>query len=368
MIQALAHYAVWGLIGFLALLTLLPFSRLSHGAVRVADFPRIQVFCLALILILAAPIALDGRSLTVALSSLLMIIGIQAAYILRFTPLWVKQSLRATVEQSKAIDRRVSILAVNIKKSNRHYSRLISLVEEINPDILILIEVDAAWLAGVSNLRVRYQTHFDHPLDNGYGMSVWSKLVLFETELRELLVTDVPSLRTGVMLRSGERVRLYVVHPEPPIPTQGTEGRDGEIGLVGIEVQEDPLPAIVTGDLNDVAWSSTTRRFQRLSSLLDPRVGRGFYNTFDARNPIIRWPLDHLFHDAKFRLIEMRRLPHIGSDHFPIYFNLAMTDVPMAEEVPPDASEEDIAEIEELVEAEEKQTRDPIGANWEDET
>ena len=64
----------------------------------------------------------------------------------------------------------------------------------------------------------------------------------------------------------------------------------------------------------------------------------------------------------------MRRLPHIGSDHFPIYFNLAMTGVPMAEEVPPDASEEDIAEIEELVEAEEKQTRDPIGANWEDET
>ena len=73
------------------------------------------------------------------------------------------------------------------------------------------------------------------------------------------------------------------------------------------------------GDLNDVAWSHTTRLFRRISGLLDPRVGRGSYPTFPVQFPFFRFPLDYVFHSEALRLVAIERLEQIGSDHFPMY-------------------------------------------------
>ena len=52
--------------------------------------------------------------------------------------------------------------------------------------------------------------------------------------------------------------------------------------------------------------------------------GRGLYPTFNAKYPLLRWPLDHLFVSPHFELMQIDRLPDIGSDHFPIYFRLCL--------------------------------------------
>jgi endonuclease/exonuclease/phosphatase (EEP) superfamily protein YafD len=119
---------------------------------------------------------------------------------------------------------------------------------------------------------------------------------------------------------------------------------------VGKEAKGCKLPVIVAGDLNDVAWSYTTELFMKVSGLLDPRRGRGFYNTFNVHYWFLRWPLDHIFCSRHFQLSNLKRLPSIGSDHFPILVELQLDHYDTAE----NECEELEADVEEKAVAEEK--------------
>ncbi len=76
----------------------------------------------------------------------------------------------------------------------------------------------------------------------------------------------------------------------------------------------------MAGDLNDVAWSYTTRLFIKISELLDPRMGRGFFQYVSCGLPLHamatgpRVPLSPLSF-AQYS----SGLPYYGSDHFPMY-------------------------------------------------
>jgi endonuclease/exonuclease/phosphatase (EEP) superfamily protein YafD len=358
---------LWVLSIFLVLATVLPFLKVAHGAVRSFAFLREQFFVLAVILAIVMPVLHPGALGWGVVAALIVSAGINLIYIVKFTPLWTSQSGNASKELRAQTQSHISVLAANVKQSNRKYGRLTALIQESDPDIALAVEVDEAWISALkSDLNGTYPHWIEVPKGNTYGMCLMSKLALSETDVRTLITEDVPSIRTSVHLRDGQKMRLYVVHPEPPVVTHDTIGRDSEIAMIGLEAKEDDLPCVVAGDLNDVAWSTTTRRFQRLSGLLDPRVGRGFYNTFHATVPLLRWPLDHLFHDPQFRLIEMSRLKKIGSDHFPMWFVLALaqTDTALSDPGAADASE--VRDVKEMIEQERSRPRSAIGSDWED--
>jgi len=314
----LLGWAVWCVGAVAILATLLPFLRTDWWWVRMLDFPRLQVGVLAAVAAIAALLALDRRRRHVRAFLILLLasFGYQASEVYPFTFLAPKQ-----VEAAAGCPEagRVSLLIANVLQTNRRAAPFLRLVRRLDPDVVLATETDRWWDRQLEGLAPRYPHAVRYPLENTYGMHLYSKLAVEEPEVRFLVQPGIPSIRARLRLRSGALAEFHAVHPTPPQPQRDTTPRDVELILVGRQVNGDGRPTIVAGDLNDVGWSATTRQFQEISGLLDPRVGRGLYATFNANWPLLRWPLDHVFVDRSFRLVRLRREGDIGSDHFPIF-------------------------------------------------
>ncbi|MCL1148537.1 endonuclease/exonuclease/phosphatase family protein [Shewanella ulleungensis] len=312
--------------GLILLATLLPLSRHPHWIVRSMDFPRLQLSILATTLLIADVVFLDIHMLSTQLLAVTTTFCLiwQLSWIFPYTFLFPKE-VKTSTEFNP--DKQLSIITSNVLTPNRNAEALIKLVNEYMPDVLVTLESDQWWQDKLKVLETDMPYSIKCPLDNLYGMHVYSRLPLGEQQICYLVEKDVPSIHATLTLRSGDNIRVHFLHPAPPSPTENVESaqRDAELVIVARSVADSDMPVIVTGDLNDVAWSATTRLFRKISGLLDPRVGRGAFNTFHADYSLMRWPLDHLFHSQHFTLQQIQRLPSIGSDHFPLLTRLSFT-------------------------------------------
>jgi endonuclease/exonuclease/phosphatase (EEP) superfamily protein YafD len=309
----------------LVVLTLLPLSRRQAWWIRGCDFPRLQLACAGFLLIALQLSTLDlSRPLTwLLLISCLACVAYQSWWIWPYSFLHRKEVLH--VQESRP-DNRIRVMIANVLMTNRNAGSLLQIIRAADPDVLVTVESDNWWQSQLAALDTDYRYSLKCPGENKYGMHLYSRLPLSDAQIRFLVEPDCPSMHALVTLRSGQQIQLHCLHPAPPSPTENdtSSERDAELIIVARQVAQADLPVIVTGDLNDVAWSATTRLFRKISGLLDPRVGRGMFNTFHAGYLFLRWPLDHLFHSRHFTLAKIRRLPGFGSDHFPILVELML--------------------------------------------
>lgn len=340
---------VLAVTGLMLLLTVLPLWKNPAWWVRGLDFPRLQLGFLLLVL-LGVQVYLWPRSPGYLALSLVTLacMGYQLWWIMPYSRLWRLEVKPAEADSGKP---RIRLMAANVLTPNRHADRLLALVEKYQPDVLVAVETDRWWESQLDQLAGDYPHCIRCPLDNLYGMHVYSRLPLEDPQVAFLVEPDVPSMHARLRVNPQLSIRMHFLHPAPPSPTENDESteRDVELLVVAKSVQDDKGPIIVTGDLNDVAWSPTTRLFRKISGLLDPRIGRGLFNTFHACHWFLRWPLDHFFHSAHFKVVRIVRLPAFGSDHFPIFIELEYDDEHTEEQESLEADAHDQREAEEKI-------------------
>ena len=313
--------------------SLLSLSSNPHWFIRGWDFPRVQIIVAAWLVTFATFLTVWwGHSssrgpIWTAVAITICLTAWHGFQIFPYTPIAPKQA-KSTVSHEKMHHRKdastLRVVISNVEMENNQYDLWMKTIRDADPDVLIALEVDKKWVAAVSSLSAEFPEQVTIPQDNWYGMMMWSKLPMVDQQIRYLVQDDIPSIDAHVRMQDGHLMRVIAVHPRPPEPVRGNDAtaRDAELTLWGLELAAETEPTVIGGDLNDVAWSSTTRLFLRTSEMLDPRRGRGMFNTFNAERFWMRYPLDHIFVSPHFTISDVHLLPFVGSDHFPIQIDL----------------------------------------------
>jgi endonuclease/exonuclease/phosphatase (EEP) superfamily protein YafD len=296
---------------------------LPYWFLQILDFPRLQYLILAIVCLLL--FALANKKWNVA--SVLFTLGLLSSIIIhstRILPYLVGKKTVPDASQSIPLEKNTfSILITNVLITNRNAAGLLQLVKEKKPDMLLAMEVDQWWVNQLLPLKKTYPFIVEYPHKNAYGMALYSKLPLKNRKIQFLKHEHVPSFHATVVLSSNQCFRFHGVHPVAPVPSEEYPDNVGEkevaLKKVSRMVLAEKLPSLVAGDFNDVSWSNTSKLFEKEGKLNNVRIGRGLYNSYDARSIIKRWPLDHFFVTKEFALVELERQPDINSDHFPLY-------------------------------------------------
>ncbi len=299
---------------------------LAYWYAKILDFPRTQYLILSLVFLLLFLILNRKWTTTSYVIAAGLIIAI-TIHSIKIAPYYLGEKVVPQVsEENLDSASSLKILIANVLLTNKNAARLREIIDEHQPDMVLAMEVDSWWIDQLE--EIDYPFTMSYPLDNAYGMALYSRLPLSKSEIKFFRHQDVPSFHTVVELRSGKKIKFHGVHPVAPFPSEKYPDNVGmeEVALskVGNLAEADTLPSIVAGDFNDVSWSKSTRFFEKSGNLKNVRLGRGLYNSFSAKSFFMRWPLDHFFVTEDFGAVKIERLPKFGSDHFPIIAELVL--------------------------------------------
>jgi endonuclease/exonuclease/phosphatase (EEP) superfamily protein YafD len=334
-------------------LSVLPLIKSDYWFIRIFDYPRSQKFWVNLIVLASFLfIARYENTHDLIFMGILVVNGLYLlSLIWDYTPFASKQMKKNSDKNRDSI----KIFIANVLQDNRNSDLCKKALKRNDPDIILLVETDEQWKQEIESCLFEYKYRVLQPQSDTYGMLLFSRLEIVEHSVRYLVEPEIPSITADIRTKSGKMFRIFCLHPKPPVPGESDSSteRDAEILIIGKEAKNCSRPVIVAGDLNDVAWSYTTNLFLKVSGLLDPRIGRGFFSTFHANYWLLRWPLDHVFCSSHFYLKKLKRLSSIGSDHFPIFIEVALAEHEIEENVEKkkEADSEDHELAEEKIEA-----------------
>jgi endonuclease/exonuclease/phosphatase (EEP) superfamily protein YafD len=207
-------------------------------------------------------------------------------------------------------------LVSNVYVHSQQYSRLERLIDELQPDVIGLIEVNSEWLRKLDYLRSAYAFHFEVPDETSFGLALYSKLPLSNARILNLGESGTSAIEATMETPDGE-IKLILAHPMSPLDAVHVQRRNAQLRALGRYVSEQNRPVVLAGDLNSTMWNRHYREFAEVGSLHNARARHGVGPTWPAV-PLLGVPIDHVLATAPVQFRNFRVLDDVGSDHLPV--------------------------------------------------
>lgn len=275
---------------------------------ELATFFRLQY---AIVLGVLALAALALRFFPAAAAAAILA-GVNLAVL---APAWAPRAAAARTSGET-----VEVLLANLEVGNDHYAQVARLVQETDPDLVALNELSPAWARGLERSLELYPYRKRVLLDGAYGIGLYSRLPLEHARIAHFPALGGPPTVVAELELAGEPVTFVLTHVHTPFA-----GSIHERHLQALAAARPSMTRrlVVCGDFNAVPWSGP------LSDLREDTGLHGSSDVLDASWPtwgsLLGVPLDDCLTSDGVAVVSRTRGPDIGSDHFPLVVELAVT-------------------------------------------
>jgi endonuclease/exonuclease/phosphatase (EEP) superfamily protein YafD len=226
--------------------------------------------------------------------------------------------------QPAGVSRSYRSLLVNVNTDSGIPGKVAQTIEQLDPDFMALEEINDQWLSTLSVTLAAYPYSKTMPREDNFGIAIYSKYPLVQSEIRQVGEADVPSAIAELQLPDG-LLTVIATHPLPPGGRENARLRDDQLERLPEIVKQARSPVLLLGDLNVTPWSSHFKRLLSRSGLRDSSQGRGVLGTWPTHMPIFLIPIDHCLHTAGIHVTRRATGPKVGSDHYPVVVDFVLT-------------------------------------------
>jgi endonuclease/exonuclease/phosphatase (EEP) superfamily protein YafD len=266
---------------------------------------RVQYFLV--LMVVAVLLLIPRRWKTAACFGLMAVVNLSTILPLYF----------GRAEPTAASEPRLRAMLLNVNRQFGNAARVAEAIDQYDPDVVVLEEVDAAWIRQLDWLSDRYACSRIEPRADNFGIALYSKLPLSSVEIVYIGQSQVPSIIAEVETDHGP-LTLIATHPVPPYGSRYSRWRNDQLARLPERVRAASSPVLLLGDLNTTPWGAHFKRLLRQSGLRDSSSGWGVQPTWPAQSPLLWIPIDHCLHSPEIRIIDRRVGAGVGSDHYPL--------------------------------------------------
>lgn len=207
----------------------------------------------------------------------------------------------------------------NVNRDNPHRDLLLAEIKSVNPDVVILTEINASWITTLKTIAPQYPYIIQEPREDYSGIALMSKRPLKNPQIVRIGSPTVPSVVTEIE-HNEKLVTLIGAHPFPPFGKRSSALRDTQIAALGNYMMNKTTPSILIGDLNASPFSYPYMKLLSDTTLSNCANGFGYEATwqYGIVTPPLGLKIDQCLKTPEILITESYVGHNIGSDHRPL--------------------------------------------------
>ena len=218
----------------------------------------------------------------------------------------------------------IRVAAVNVLYLNDQYPRVLDWIRRAAPDVLAVPEASARWVEQLGTLAVDYPYRRLSASNGRFQTALLSRWPLEDGLAPAFARADNRYVEAVAVIR-GERVRVVGVHAVWPLTPAHARLRNAEFAAIAQAAATIREPLILIGDFNSTALSPHFQQLLRgVAGLRSAAAGFGWQPTWPAAWFPVGIQIDHVLVSPSFKVVSFGRGPLVGSDHLPIFADLAL--------------------------------------------